>query len=75
MLKQIKKTFGILLAVCFLISVTAAAASAQCAHCAISSGQSNENHNLADSAKHHNHHNDDDCWVWSPTKKQWVNVC
>ena len=40
-----------------------------------------DNYNNDDNNHHHHHHNnddnnnDDDCWVWSPTKDKYVNVC
>ena len=107
MLKQMKKTLGILLAVCFLMSVTATAVSAgpvmvkdkktiivafedvktkifkhphqsQCHKHGINN-TTNTNNIFGEDADNHNHHHhnddNDDCWVWSPTKEQWVYVC
>jgi hypothetical protein len=101
MLKQMKKTLGILLAVCFLMSVTAAAVSAgptvvkdkktvvvvvkdvktkifkhPHSHTCGSSHLHTCTHGHLGSDDHHNHHHDDDdCWVWSPTKDEYVYVC
>ncbi len=69
-----KKGMSILLAVLFVVSLTAAASSAKPYHQQDHLGhdhlgEDHDNHN------NHNNHDYDDCWAWSPTKEAYVYVC
>ena len=73
-MSRVKKVLTILLTVLFIVSLTAAASSAEPYH-----EHKHLDHGHLGSDDHddhyHHHHDDDDCWVWSPTKDEYVYVC
>ena len=83
MLKQMKKTLGILLAVCFLMSVTAAAASADRGehggHGDFAHGEHGNGWGWGNDHSHrhwwHGQYYPNCDWVLNPYTNQWIWTC